>query len=253
MPKTFSTKEASNLLKANSDLRKALLDAVNIPEKQKAEIGKALHALMYEEVLRTLQGVPVEEINRDKLGIRVKALRDAGFATVADVANATVYQLAAVYGISEEGALTIRRVVDNYVKEVQKGTRVRLSLDDRTRGATALVETVALYLRLMPMVDECARLYQSTAEEQLHAIVADSTRMRSIANVYSTANAAVLNSGSGSEEDAALLLSFRKTAEALGIRVVTAEFPVNIVDFTPYLSAAREEDGGAIYAPWEMR
>ena len=166
MPKTFSTKEASNLLKANSDLRKALLDAVNIPEKQKAEIGKALHALRYEEVLRTLQGVPVEEINRDKLGIRVKALRDAGFATVADVANATVYQLAAVYGISEEGAQTIRRVVDNYVKEVQKGTRVRLSLDDRTRGATALVETVALYLRLMPMVDECARLYQSTAEEQ---------------------------------------------------------------------------------------
>ena len=58
---------------------------------------------------------------------------------------------------------------------------------------------------------------------------------------------------SGSEEDAALLLSFRKTAEALGIRVVTAEFPASTVDFTPYLSAAREEDAGAIYAPCEMR
>ena len=166
MPKSFSTKEASNLLKANSELRKALLDAVSIPEQQKAEIGKALHARMYEEVLRTLQGVPVEEINRDKLGIRVKTLREAGFTTVADVANATVYRLAAVYGISEEGALTIKRVADNYVKEVQKGTRVRLSLDDRSQSATALVQTVALYLRLMPMVDECARIYQSTAEEQ---------------------------------------------------------------------------------------
>ena len=58
---------------------------------------------------------------------------------------------------------------------------------------------------------------------------------------------------SGSGEDAALARSFRSTAEALGIKVVTAEFPANTVDFTPYLSAAREEDAGAIYAPCEIQ
>lgn len=65
-------------------------------------------------------------------------------------------------------------------------------------GAEETVFSDAVCITVLPQSEQEA---QSTAEEQLHAIVADSTRMRSIANVYSTANAAVLNSGSGSEED----------------------------------------------------
>ncbi len=57
----------------------------------------------------------------------------------------------------------------------------------------------------------------------------------------------------GSEEDAALLRAFRETAEALGMKVTAAEFPVNNVDFTPYLNAAKEAGAGVIFAPCELR
>ncbi len=58
---------------------------------------------------------------------------------------------------------------------------------------------------------------------------------------------------SGSETDAALLRAFRETAEALELKVVAAEFPLNNTEFTYYLNAAKEEGAGAVFAPCELQ
>ena len=58
---------------------------------------------------------------------------------------------------------------------------------------------------------------------------------------------------SGSETDAMLLRAFRKSAEALEMKVVTAEFPANSTDLTPYLTAAKEEGTGVIFAPCALQ
>ncbi len=58
---------------------------------------------------------------------------------------------------------------------------------------------------------------------------------------------------SGNAEDAALLRSFRETADALGIKIVAAEFPANNVDFAPYLNAAKDEGASVIFAPCAVR
>ena len=42
MPNPFSTKNANLLLKESADLRKALFDALQIPNQQKDEVEKAL-------------------------------------------------------------------------------------------------------------------------------------------------------------------------------------------------------------------
>ena len=56
-------------------------------------------------------------------------------------------------------------------------------------------------------------------------------------------------SQAGSEADAALVRAFRSRAEALEMKVTVAEFPANNVDFTAYLTAAKEEGAGVIFAP----
>ena len=53
----------------------------------------------------------------------------------------------------------------------------------------------------------------------------------------------------GSDEDAALLHSFRAAAEALELKVTAVEFPANNIDFSAYLTAAKEEGAGVIFAP----
>lgn len=40
---------------------------------------------MAQEVLKVLDDIPIEEINRDKRGFRVKALRDYGYRSIADI------------------------------------------------------------------------------------------------------------------------------------------------------------------------
>ena len=54
-----------------------------------------------------MKTVPIEEINRDKRGIKTKPLRDCGYETVADIAASSVYEIALVRGISEDTAKCI--------------------------------------------------------------------------------------------------------------------------------------------------
>ena len=59
--------------------------------------------------------IPIEEINRDKRGFRIKALRDYGYNSIADISTASVYTIASVHGISEDTAYSIKKVVDDIV------------------------------------------------------------------------------------------------------------------------------------------
>lgn len=54
-----------------------------------------------------MEDIAVEELNRDKKGIRVKALRNHGYNNYADILTARDYDLSAVRGISEDTASPI--------------------------------------------------------------------------------------------------------------------------------------------------
>lgn len=54
------------------------------------------------EVLKELRNIPVEELNRDKLGIRVKSLRQNGFSTYEDI----LQHLYINYLLSRESVMT---------------------------------------------------------------------------------------------------------------------------------------------------
>ena len=49
---------------------------------------------------KALQNIPVDELNRDKKGFRIKTLKDNGYNTIADIEDASVAQLSGINGIS---------------------------------------------------------------------------------------------------------------------------------------------------------
>ena len=65
------------------------------------DVQKTSDALVAKEVLRILKEVSIDELNRDKRGIRIKALREHGYHTIADIAPASVHSIASIHGISE--------------------------------------------------------------------------------------------------------------------------------------------------------
>lgn len=104
-----------------------------------AEIEKNAAALANQEAYRLLTEIPVEELNRGKKGIRVTALANAGFKTIADVFGASTYELESVKGISEDGAFTIKRECRRLADQAMSGVKIRLSTDSKSKEASSLV------------------------------------------------------------------------------------------------------------------
>ena len=139
-------------------------------EKYSTKAKDASDALVAQEVLHVLADIPIEEINRDKRGIRVKALRDYGYRTIADISTASVYAIASVHGISEDAAYSIKRIVNDIVSKAGQEVKIRLSTDNRSKEATALVLALSQYSRSQKIADECRQLLNKNKQTIEYAV-----------------------------------------------------------------------------------
>lgn len=158
MARPFTTKDANRLIDEHRELKKKLENTESISEQYRSEIVSASNNLVVQEVLKILKDIPIEEINRDKRGFRTKALRDYGYNTIADIATASIYNIASVKGISEDTAYSIKRIVGNLVIQTQKGVKIRLSTDNKNPSATRLVSAVSKYRKCAANVETCRQL-----------------------------------------------------------------------------------------------
>ena len=116
-----------------------------VTDKEKDLIQAAAEKMMAYNALQILQSVPVEEVNREKSGFRVKTLRDAGLTTMADIYSSSSYQLSSLHGISDQAAFSMKRIATQLLKEAQEGVKIKLSADDRSKQATELVKAIYIY------------------------------------------------------------------------------------------------------------
>lgn len=170
MDRTFSFSDARKLDKRHRELVDELEQVKASDERYKQDIKNISERYVTMEVLRIMKDIPIEEVNRDKRGIRVKALREAGFITYADAMTASVYQLAAVRGISDDGAYIIKNIVSNAVDTARQNVRLRLSVDNQTRETTYIVLAVARYQKHKRLLDECKELEEQNSYEIANAL-----------------------------------------------------------------------------------
>ena len=121
MARSFTSEDTRRLQRDFGEFLARLTQCADALAQYRAGVNQAADGLIAQEKLRILQEIPVEELNRGKQGIRVKTLRDRGFATVADLDSASVSGLAAIDGISDEGARTIKEMVNDLGEEAGRG------------------------------------------------------------------------------------------------------------------------------------
>lgn len=138
MARLFSATDAKRIIERHQNIIEKLNNSVSSVEKYRTKAKEASDALVAQEVLKVLADIPIEEINRDKRGIRVKALKDYGYRTIADISTASVYSIASVHGISEDAAYTIKSIVNDIVSKARQGVKIRLSTDNRSREASGV-------------------------------------------------------------------------------------------------------------------
>lgn len=174
MARTFSSGDAKRVLQIHGENLNKLHYIQSLSEGYKAEVKNSIDSCITARAMQTLENISVDELNRDRQGIRVKLLRDNGYNTIADLANVPVLQLDTINGISLDGAYTIRKAVDQMIAQVKSGTKLSLSTDSKTDNTTRIVRAIAMYRRVMPCSKKSGQLL-ATYESRINQASADIT------------------------------------------------------------------------------
>lgn len=170
MARPFSSADAKRLIDEHNRIKSQLSAAVTSAEQYRSEILTSSEALVAQEVLSVLKDIPIEEINRDKKGFRVKALRDYGYCSIADISTASVYTIASVHGISEDTAYSIKHIVGDIVSKARQGVKIKLSTDSKTAAATKLVTSIFKYNHALPLTENCRQILNTNIRKINNAL-----------------------------------------------------------------------------------
>ncbi|MBR7075246.1 MAG: DEAD/DEAH box helicase [Oscillospiraceae bacterium] len=134
-------KQIQDILTLIEQFDEALAEIASQPMKIQEAAADAFKNLTETELSHVLRGMDVENVNRDKLGIRVASLRSAGIENMEQLCALTLDQINAVKGIGDEAACLIYTLAGRIRQEAAAGLKVRVNLDERSGAASALLLT----------------------------------------------------------------------------------------------------------------
>lgn len=144
----YEVKEEYNSLIYNLDIiENASLNA-------KTEIVTAIDKMTADEVIAILKNIPLEELNRDKNGIRIKDLIDYGYNNIAHVYAASINRLISIEGISYQAAEEIKSIANRIAEEAKQNIKIRLSVDNKTIASTRVVRAIYKYFLLNDLLNK---------------------------------------------------------------------------------------------------
>ena len=162
-------RQVRDILSLIADYDEAVAKIAALGPADRDSAQEAIRALSEREAARVLSGMDVETVNRDRLGIRVAALRSAGITDMEKLCALSVDQINAIKGIGDEAAYLIFTVAGRIRQEVRTDLKVRLSLDDRSEEASKLLQAVGHSMRSGPSVREAQSLYDAYHDTVMEA------------------------------------------------------------------------------------
>ncbi|MDO4750314.1 MAG: SNF2-related protein [Eubacteriales bacterium] len=144
MERPFSSADAKRLIESHAAILERLENIAARESQCRRDIRSAADALAAGEVLNVLREIPVDELNRDKQGIRVKLLRDHNYTNIADICHASAQELSDIQGISEDSANMIKQLANDLASNAKRAVKIKLSADDRNARASRLIKSVYL-------------------------------------------------------------------------------------------------------------
>ena len=154
-------KQIQDILTLIAQYEEEIAGIADRPRLQQERAAEAMRRLSEKQVSEILRGMDVENVNRDKLGLRVASLRAAGIENMEQLCALSADQINAIKGIGDEAAWLIYTLAGRIRMEAQTGLKVRVSLDDRNEDAAALLLTAADAIS----ADKAARLAKAVSDE----------------------------------------------------------------------------------------
>ena len=170
MARQFSAKDAKKLINNHQLYLNSLTQAKALELLLRSQIKKAIDSYVDNEIMSVLEKVPVDELNRDKKGIRIKSLVDDGFNTLATLHRASTDEIAAVNGISDDTAFTIKKTVGRFADRVRREIKLKLSIDTQDEYTTKIVHEISVYKNIKSYVKDVKDLLKTYSDNIRAAI-----------------------------------------------------------------------------------
>ncbi len=158
MARNIDSASAKQTIKTFTEFLNNTEAVCNYANNCNAEIISLAEALIREETLKVLETISAEELNRSKNGFRIKTLKDSGYSTIADIERATTADLSRINGISQEAASAIKTAASKISEVSAQSVHIKISSDNKTSAATALVSAVSKYINLESVINSCKQL-----------------------------------------------------------------------------------------------
>ena len=121
------------------DLNNKTLSAKARVTGQENRIKEAVDRYAEQYLGELLKTYPVEELSKNKGGFRIKALKDAGYETMADLLDCTYSDLRKIPGVGVFSADQIESEVRRIARNVKDNIKIRLTIDDKGKEASDVV------------------------------------------------------------------------------------------------------------------
>lgn len=162
IPTVYTDKGNVGVFESYVDEYKSLTEKLDnvkkIVDDSIKEIKDAVHLFITIELVKALRAIDVDELARDKSGIKLKYLKDAGYINLADVFAASRMQIASIYGINENNAYTIKSKCELYAENLRKELKIKLSVDNKSKTATKIVQAIYNYLEKLEYSSKISEL-----------------------------------------------------------------------------------------------
>ena len=157
-------KQIQDILTLIEQYDEALSEIASQPQRQQESAAEVIKRLSAGELSRILRGMDVENVNRDRLGIRVASLRAVGIENMEQLCALSVDQINAVKGIGDDAAWLIYTIAGRIRQESAAGLKLRVSLDDRSADASALLLTARAAMQTAGAVREAQSIWDEYHE-----------------------------------------------------------------------------------------
>ena len=135
-------KQLKKILELVSIFEQGIADIASAGDAQERAAALAMQELSQRQLSSLLSSLDVDTVNRDKLGIRVSALRDAGITDMEKLCAMSYKELTRIKGIGEESAYLIYKVAGKIKQELGADVRVRIEPENRDDATGRLLLAV---------------------------------------------------------------------------------------------------------------
>ncbi len=145
---------------------------VDVAEDCRRQILQEYRAEKKEAVYELLKNISVEDLNRQKQGIRVSLLKNAHLENIYQVLCAGRQRLVNINGIGEAGADKIMKIARLYYQEAEKKARVRLDDTQKNPRQAAILQGLYVLTQLQEGVERAGSIqkkYHESLQEKIQS------------------------------------------------------------------------------------